>query len=207
MGVYSVNRAEHVQSVRKTQNFWKVTLSGACSSAWTWKGLNWLIKFRPSPFGVPVAAGGGLFVSYWGSVPGFHKYLERSSDSLCYCALFLFPFSRMKFDLQSEILALLELAVSRLSCVGVRALERLRQRTGSWGGGGVKSRILSELTVLRQDMLNLQHILLTRMCAAGITAKQVWAFLSLCYWCTGVSDRAQWSLYVPHSGHYMYHQV
>jgi len=80
----------------------------------------------------------------------------------------------MKFDLQSGILALLELAVARLSCVGVRALERSRQRTGPWegGGGGVKSRILSELTVLRQDMLNLQHNLLTRMCAAGITAKE-----------------------------------
>ena len=69
--------------------------------------------------------------------------------------------------------------------------------------GGVKSRILSELTVLRQDMLNLQRNLLTRMCAAGITAKQFWAFLGLCYWCTGVPDRAQWSLYVPHSVHYM----
>ena len=178
MGVYSVSLAGHVQSVCKTMGFWNVRVSGGCSNAWTWKSLNWLMKFRPSPFGVPVAAGGGLFfvVSYWGCVRGFHKYLE-GSDSLCYCVLFLFPFWGMKFNLQSGILALLELAVARLGCVGVRALERSRQTTGSWKRGVVvvvvKSRILSELTILRQDMLNLQHNLRTWMCVAGITAKTV----------------------------------
>ena len=64
----------------------------------------------------------------------------------------------MKFDLQSEILALLELAVSRLSCVRVRTVLLCEG-----GRGDVKSRILSELTVLRQDMLNLQHNLLSRL--------------------------------------------